>query len=157
MVGGASLGAVALAAACLHDVARCRPGDWIHYTGVLAFLALAGMTYSKRQNWSYSHFRHQLAIHGLPVTDDEDTWRLPGRTIADDLSVATLTDMFPGGGAPGNQVEAVQQRAGQPAQVARLRGLGALALTRTAAAARTRVRSRHQQHARRHRHRCPST
>jgi hypothetical protein len=43
MAGLSALGAVALLAACLHDIVRRRPGDWIHYTGIAAFLAMAGI------------------------------------------------------------------------------------------------------------------
>ena len=77
----------------------------------IAFLVLAGMDYSKRHSWSYAHFRHQVAIHGLPVADSDETWRLPGRTISNDLSKRTLDELFTnaGGDAPKTQVEAVEQ------------------------------------------------
>src|SRR5215471_12746116 len=75
----------------------------------IVFLVLAGMVYSKRQAWSYSHFRHQVAIHGLPVTDSDETWRLPGRTIPRDLSNSTLKEMFAdsGGSDVRTQIDAV--------------------------------------------------
>jgi hypothetical protein len=77
----------------------------------IVFLILAGMDYSKRQSWSHSHFRHQVAIHGLPVTNSDETWRLPGRTIAEDLSKKTADEMFAGAGgdAVKTQVDAVEQ------------------------------------------------
>ncbi|HTK78089.1 MAG TPA: hypothetical protein VL371_22675 [Gemmataceae bacterium] len=75
----------------------------------IVFLVLAGMDYSKRQAWSYSHFRHQVAIHGLPLTDSDETWRLPGRTISRDLSKSALKEMFAdsGGNDVRTQIEAV--------------------------------------------------
>jgi len=76
----------------------------------IGFFVLAGMDYNARHAWSYSHFRHQVAIHGLPVTDSDDDWRLPGRTIADDLSDKTLKDLFGAGGLEvRTQAAAVQQ------------------------------------------------
>src|SRR5262245_18773821 len=81
----------------------------------IVFLVLAGMVYSKRQAWSYSHFRHQVAIHGLPVTDSDETWRLPGRTISGDLSKSTLKEMFTdsGGDEVKTQLDAVAAIKGQ--------------------------------------------
>ena len=81
----------------------------------IVFLVLAGMDYSKRQAWSYSHFRHQVAIHGLPVTDNDETWRLPGRTISRDLGKKTRDEMFAesGGDEVKTQLEAVQAIKGQ--------------------------------------------
>jgi len=75
----------------------------------IVFLVLAGMDYSKRQAWSHSHFRHQVAIHGLPLTDSDETWRLPGRTIAGDLSKSSLKEMFAesGGDEVKTQLDAV--------------------------------------------------
>lgn len=81
----------------------------------IVFLVLAGMVYSKRQAWSYSHFRHQVAIHGLPVTDSDETWRLPGRTISRDLSTTALKEMFTdsGGNEVRTQLDAVNDIKGQ--------------------------------------------
>jgi hypothetical protein len=81
----------------------------------IVFLVLAGMDYSKRQAWSYSHFRHQVAIHGLPVTDSDETWRLPGRTISGDLGKKTRDEMFAesGGDEVKSQLDAVQAIKGQ--------------------------------------------
>lgn len=60
----------------------------------IAFLCITAADYSQRSQWSYSHFRHQIALHGLPVNGDENTWRLPGRTIKSDLTANTLNDVF---------------------------------------------------------------
>jgi hypothetical protein len=79
----------------------------------IVFLVLAGMDYSKRQAWSYSHFRHQVAIHGLPVTDSDETWRLPGRTVSRDLTQSTLKEMFTGGDPVRTQIDAVNLIKGQ--------------------------------------------
>ena len=81
----------------------------LNVLAAIGFLVVAGMDYNKRQSWAYSHFRHQLAVYGLPVDRDDDTWRLPGRTISNDLSKRTLDDLFsPGGDAVQTQVEAVE-------------------------------------------------
>src|SRR5437588_8863191 len=76
----------------------------------LAFVAVAAGDYSARQQWSYSHFRHQLAVHGLPVANGDDSWRLPGRSIANDLTPTTLQQVFQsaGGNPSKNQVDEVQ-------------------------------------------------
>jgi hypothetical protein len=77
----------------------------------IAFFSIGAMDYSHRTQWTYSHFRHQLALYGLPVADDENSWRLPGRTIKSDLTQNTLDDLFRavGGQAPKSQIEAVDQ------------------------------------------------
>jgi chromosome segregation ATPase len=62
----------------------------------IAFLSVTVADYSKRTQWSYSHFRHQVLLHGLPVNGDENSWRLPGRSIKSDLTANTLNDMFNG-------------------------------------------------------------
>jgi hypothetical protein len=49
----------------------------------IGFLVVAGMDYNRRQSWAFSHFVHQVAIQGLPLDKDDDTGRLPGRTISD--------------------------------------------------------------------------
>lgn len=59
----------------------------------IAFLVLAGMDYRARNDWAYAVFRHELAIHGLPLDDRDDSWR-PGRPIVKDVSEKTLTDLF---------------------------------------------------------------
>lgn len=60
----------------------------------MAFLGIIAADYSQRSQWSYSHFRHQIALHGLPVNGDESNWRLPGRTIKSDLTTNSLNDIF---------------------------------------------------------------
>lgn len=59
----------------------------------IAFLVLAGMDYSARNNWAYAAFRHKLAIHGLPLDDRDDSWR-PGRAIVKDISANTLKAIY---------------------------------------------------------------
>lgn len=72
------------------------------------FLALVGMDYSARNGWAYSVFRHELAIHGLPLTDNDDSWR-PGAPIVRDLNATTLQALFgPGAVGPKTQLAAVQ-------------------------------------------------
>src|SRR5437773_10750764 len=61
----------------------------------IAFLVVAGMDYNRRQSWAYSHFRHQLAVYGLPVDAKDDSWRLPGRTISDSFGKDARKDLFP--------------------------------------------------------------
>ena len=77
----------------------------------IAFLVLAGMDYSKRQNWSHSYFRHQVAIHGLPVVDSDDSWRLPGLSIADNLGRKSVDELFQsvGGNGVKTQLQAIEQ------------------------------------------------
>jgi len=77
----------------------------------IAFFIIGAMDYSHRTQWSYSHFRHQIALYGLPIANEDNTWRLPGRSIASDLSTNTLNDVFstipaPFNGNPSrNQIE----------------------------------------------------
>jgi hypothetical protein len=66
----------------------------LNVLAAIAFFWIAAADYSQRSQWSYSHFRHQLALHGLPVGNDDNTWRLPGRSIESDLTTNTLNDMF---------------------------------------------------------------
>ena len=65
----------------------------LNVLAAIAFLALAGMDYSKRQSWAYAIFRYELAIHGLPLDDKDDSWK-PGTPIAKDLTSNTLKDLF---------------------------------------------------------------
>ncbi len=64
----------------------------------IAFLALAAMDYSKRQNWAYAHYKAEVLIHGLPVDFNDTSWRTPGRTYPDSLTQGVLKDLF--GGSP---------------------------------------------------------
>jgi chromosome segregation ATPase len=77
----------------------------------IAFFSIGAMDYSQRTQWTYSHFRHQLALHGLPVSEDENSWRLAGRTIKSDLTANTLDDLFRsvGGNPSKSQVEEVEK------------------------------------------------
>lgn len=59
----------------------------------IVFLVLAGMNYRARNDWAYAVFRHELAIHGLPLDDRDDSWR-PGRPLVKDISEKTLVDLF---------------------------------------------------------------
>ncbi len=74
----------------------------------IAFLVLAGMDYSARNNWAHAVFRHKLAIHGLPLDDKDDSWR-PGRAIVKDVSDKTLAELFAraGGGPSKTQLAAI--------------------------------------------------
>jgi hypothetical protein len=75
----------------------------------IAFLALAAMDYSKRQGWAHAHFRSEVAIHGLPLDMADDTGRLPGRPIADQLGKDARADLFRGQGEPvATQVDEVR-------------------------------------------------
>ena len=77
----------------------------------IAFFSIGAMDYSQRTQWTYSHFRHQLALHGLPVSEDENSWRLAGRTIKSDLTPAALDDIFRsvGGNRSQSQIEEVDK------------------------------------------------
>src|SRR5436190_3766409 len=37
----------------------------------IVFLVVAGADYGKQQTWSYSEFRHRVAVSGLPVNYDD--------------------------------------------------------------------------------------
>jgi hypothetical protein len=74
---------------------------------------LAGMDYNKRQSWAYSHFRHQLAVYGLPLDDNDDSWRLPGRTISRQFGKDARKDLFGPAGGPGTQAEEIDGLAAQ--------------------------------------------
>jgi IS1 family transposase len=73
----------------------------------IGFLVVAGMDYSKRQSWAYAHFRHQLAVYGLPLDKDDDTWRLPGRTISEQFGKDAAKDLFGSPDGPKTQVDEV--------------------------------------------------
>ncbi|HEX4588978.1 MAG TPA: hypothetical protein VH120_03555 [Gemmataceae bacterium] len=73
----------------------------------IGFLVIAAMDYNKRQSWAYSHFRHQLAVYGLPVDPQDDTWRLPGRSISDQFGRDARKDVFSDPNGPKTQEEEV--------------------------------------------------
>jgi IS1 family transposase len=66
--------------------------------GAIGFLVVAGMDYNKRQSWAFSHYMHQLAVNGLPLDKDDDTGRLPGRTISEQFGKDASKQLFPSGG-----------------------------------------------------------
>ena len=72
----------------------------------IGFLVVAGMDYSRRQNWAYSHYEHQLTVYGLPLDKADDSWRLPGRTISDAFGKAANQKLFNGSG-PATQADEV--------------------------------------------------
>src|SRR4051812_13204415 len=76
----------------------------------LGFAFLAAADYRARNNWAYAAFRLELAVHGLPLNEKDDSWR-PGTPIVKDLKTATVTELFnPVGGAGiRTQAEAVRQ------------------------------------------------
>jgi hypothetical protein len=73
----------------------------------IGFLVVAGMDYNKRQSWAYSHFLHQLAVSGLPLDKDDDTGRLPGRTISDQFGKDATKALFGTAEGPKTQGEEV--------------------------------------------------
>ncbi|HEY1378544.1 MAG TPA: hypothetical protein VGF55_17220 [Gemmataceae bacterium] len=73
----------------------------------IAFLFVAAKDYNSRQSWAYSHFRHQLAVYGLPLDAKDDAWRLPGRTISEQFGKSARAELFPGGSGPATQEEEV--------------------------------------------------
>lgn len=66
----------------------------LNVLAAIAFFSIGAMDYSHRTQWSYSHFRHQLALHGMPVDKNDDAWRLDGRSIKTDLTENTLKDIY---------------------------------------------------------------
>lgn len=86
---------------------------FLNVLAAVAFVYLASMDYQKRSTWSYSHFRHQLLLNGLPVDDGDNAWRKPGEAIVADVSDASMKqvfsgDEFAGAKPPKTQVEAVK-------------------------------------------------
>jgi hypothetical protein len=74
----------------------------------IGFLVVAAMDYYSRQSWAYSHFRHQLAVNGLPVDAQDDSWRLPGRSISSAFGRDANKDLFPPSGGPTTQEDEVR-------------------------------------------------
>jgi hypothetical protein len=64
----------------------------LNVLAALGFVYMAASDYGKRQQWSYAVFRHDTAVDGLPI--DENQTDLDGKPIAKNLNQATLTDMF---------------------------------------------------------------
>jgi hypothetical protein len=61
---------------------------------IAGFLVLAGKDRGLQQQWTYSAFRHQLLIDGLPIDPADDTGRLPGQHVVDQLTPEMLKDVF---------------------------------------------------------------
>ncbi len=68
--------------------------------GAVAFLYLAASDWALRHRWTYSVYRHELALTGLPV-DDQESDPTDDAPHIDKLSDKTLQDIFQqAGGAP---------------------------------------------------------
>src|SRR5262249_106975 len=78
----------------------------VNVLAAIAFLVIAGKDYGIRQSWARAVFLHEIAIHGLPVAHNDDSWR-PGTPTAKDLSPGLLKDIY--GSAPGEQFRTQQQ------------------------------------------------
>lgn len=66
----------------------------LNAVAAIAFLVIAGLNYQMRHAWSNAVFRHELALHGLPLDDRDTGWR-PGGPLIHDLTSATVKDLFP--------------------------------------------------------------
>jgi hypothetical protein len=66
----------------------------VNILAALGFVYLAVSDYGKRKQWSYAAFRHDRAIQGLPLNDDEKD--VDGREIVKDLSDPGVGEMFQG-------------------------------------------------------------
>jgi hypothetical protein len=82
----------------------------LNVVAAIGFIYMAASDYSKRQQWSYAVFRHDLAMNGLPV--DENQKDVDGNQIFKNLNQATLTDVFQqAGGQPvKTQLEEVNKK-----------------------------------------------
>src|SRR4051812_39160842 len=71
----------------------------LNVLGAIGLVCLASMDYAKRQTWAYSLHRHDLALVGLPVNDEElDPDSVPRVSR---ISEDTLQQIFgPVGGSP---------------------------------------------------------
>lgn len=79
----------------------------LNVLAAIGFLALSAMDYNKRQGWAFAHYRAQLAVHGLPLDKDDDSWRLPGRSISEQLGKDARKQIFNDANGPATQVDAV--------------------------------------------------
>src|SRR5262245_44888888 len=43
----------------------------LNVLAAIAFVVLAAMDYQRRQDWSFAVLRHDIALRGLPVNEDE--------------------------------------------------------------------------------------
>ena len=86
---------------------------FLNVLAAVAFFSLAAMDWGKRQAWAYDLYRHDLAIIGLPVNEDETD--KDGVLRVEGLTQKTLQEMFQQvGGNPvktqRQEVEAVRSR-----------------------------------------------
>jgi hypothetical protein len=80
----------------------------LNVLAAIGFLVFAGMDYNKRQSWAYSHYTHQLEVFGLPIDQNDDSWRLPGRSISVQFGKDARALLFPGEqNPPATQQDAV--------------------------------------------------
>ena len=86
---------------------------FLNVLAAVAFFSLAAMDWGKRQAWAYDLYRHDLAMKGIPVTEDETD--KDGVLRVEGLTQKTLQEMFQQvGGNPvktqRGEVEAVRTR-----------------------------------------------
>jgi hypothetical protein len=80
----------------------------VNILAAIGFIYLAASDYGKRQQWSYAVYRHDLALNGLPLDDNEKD--VDGQPLVKNLNQATLTEVFQGAGQPvKTQMEEVQR------------------------------------------------
>lgn len=79
----------------------------LNVLAVIGALALLAMDYTKRQTWAYAVFRQQLVANGLPV--DQNDVDGQGHKLADDLTPATLQDIFKGSSSVKTQLDEVKR------------------------------------------------
>jgi hypothetical protein len=73
----------------------------LNFVGVVAVFIMALLVYSRRSSWQYANYRHDLAVIGLPVTEDDtgdeaykrvlDLGSPTGRTLKDLLPQNPVT------------------------------------------------------------------
>jgi len=82
----------------------------LNVVAALAFMALLAMDYGKRKQWNYAVFRHDLAMEGLPVDEEDRTVR--GRQKYKDLDEEFLKNI-PGGGLKSPEEATLQEELGR--------------------------------------------
>src|SRR5262249_4468813 len=80
----------------------------LNVIAALAFVCLAAVDWGQRQAWTYSAFRHERLVHGLPVDDKETD--PDGVPIARQLGNDTLNKILGGGQLVKTQIEEVQRK-----------------------------------------------
>jgi hypothetical protein len=70
----------------------------INVLAAAAFIYFAASDYGKRQQWSHAVYRHDLAINGLPLDDNQKD--VDGNLLAKNLNQTTLNEIFQGAGTP---------------------------------------------------------